>query len=58
MSTQFFLVRNERYERYEEAKAAYKSYQGMPDVQVLMGFPEDGSYQVKVYEQKESEWVI
>ena len=58
MSAQFFLVRNEFYEHYEEAKAAYKSYQGMPDVQVLMGFPEDGSYQVKVYERKESEWVL
>ena len=58
MNAQFFLVRNEFYERYEEAKAAYKSYQKMPDVQVLMDFPEDGSYQVKVYEQKESEWVL
>lgn len=58
MSTQLFLVRNEIYERYEEAKAAYESYQRMPDVQVFMGFPEDGSYQVKVYEQKESEWVL
>ena len=58
MYTQFFLVRNEIYERYEEAKAAYESYQRMPDVQARMGFPEDGSYQVKVYEQKESEWVI
>lgn len=58
MQTQFFLVRNEIYERYEEAKAAYESYQKMPDVRVFMGFPEDGSYQVKVYEQKESEWVL
>lgn len=58
MQTQFFLVRNEIYERYEEAKAAYESYQRMPDVRVFMGFPEDGSYQVKVYEQKESEWVL
>ena len=58
MHTQLFLVRNEIYERYEEAKAAYESYQRMPDVQVFMGFPEDGGYQVKVYEQKESEWVL
>lgn len=58
MHTQFFLVRNETYEHYEEAKAAYENYQRMPDVRVVMGFPEDGSYQVKVYEQKESEWVI
>ena len=58
MSTQLFLVRNEIYERYEEAKAAYESYQQMPDVRVSMSFPEDGSYQVKVYEQRESEWVI
>lgn len=58
MSVQSFLVRNEIYERYEEAKAAYESYQRMPDVQVFMGFPEDGSYQVKVYERKESEWVL
>lgn len=58
MQTQLFLVRNETYERYEEAKAAYESYQRMPDVRVFMGFPEDGSYQVKVYEQKESEWVL
>lgn len=58
MSVQSFLVRNEIYERYEEAKAAYESYQRMPDVRVFMGFPEDGSYQVKVYEQRESEWVL
>lgn len=58
MRAQFFLVRNETYERYKEAKAAYESYQRMPDVRVYMGFPEDGSYQVKVYEQKESEWVL
>ena len=58
MHAQFFLVRNEIYERYEEAKAAYESYQQMPDVRVSMSFPEDGSYQVKVYEQKESEWVL
>ena len=58
MHAQFFLVRNEIYERYEEAKAAYESYQRMPDVRVSMSSPEDGSYQIKVYEQKESEWVI
>lgn len=58
MQTQLFLVRNEIYERYEEAKAAYENYQRMPDVQVFMGLPKNGSYQVKVYEQKESEWVL
>lgn len=58
MHAQLFLVRNEIYERYEEAKAAYERYQRMPDVRVFMRFPEDGSYQVKVYEQKESEWVL
>ena len=58
MHTQFFLVRNQTYECYEEAKAAYESYQRMPDVRIFMRFPEDGSYQVKVYERRESEWVL
>lgn len=58
MNEQRFLVHQERYFNYESAKEAVKRYSQMPDVQVLMGFPDDGSYEVKVYELRESEWVL
>lgn len=58
MNEQRFLVRRERYFDYESAKRARDGYSQMPDVQVLMGFPDDGSYEVKVYELRESEWVL
>lgn len=58
MNEQRFLVHQERYFNYESAKETVKRYSQMPDVQVLMGFPDDRSYEVKVYELRESEWVL
>lgn len=51
-----FLVKSINVPTYEEALKLERTYNALPDISVFWGFPEDGTYTIKVYEEMESEW--